>query len=196
MKIWHGNIIFLISVQKSLNQIFSSKKQKNTLPMVIYSGTGSHWGHTSNINKLLTLQKWAIRLISNKPYNYHTEPLFKDKHILKIPDLYKVQVSLFVHVSRSTNLPSTFENFLGTPSNIQINTRQYNIIYKPSTIPRTKFSSQLPSHKFISIWNNLDRNLRTTTSRSTFKNNLTNQILQEYSSYIHCQNPACKYCHT
>ena len=36
------------------------------------------WGNSTSINQLIKLQKKSIRIINNKPYNYHTEPLFKN----------------------------------------------------------------------------------------------------------------------
>ena len=46
---------------------------------------GFEWG------RLAELQKRTVRIITNSKYNAHTEPLFKDLHLLKITDIFDVQ---------------------------------------------------------------------------------------------------------
>ncbi|CAN7977249.1 unnamed protein product [Ixodes persulcatus] len=49
------------------------------------------WGTTtfSNIHKLHVIQKRAIRIIANIPYDAHTKSVFETHKILPIPQLYK-----------------------------------------------------------------------------------------------------------
>ena len=48
------------------------------------------WGGSAvtNLNKLLILQKKIVRIITNRNYLEHSEPLFRQTAILKIHDLY------------------------------------------------------------------------------------------------------------
>ena len=48
------------------------------------------WGTESD--KVLTLQKKAIRLISNSSYISHTNPLFIQHKLFKIGDLFKLKL--------------------------------------------------------------------------------------------------------
>ena len=48
------------------------------------------WGHYSDC--IFKLQKKAICTISNSKFNGHTEPICKLLSILKLPDLYKLQL--------------------------------------------------------------------------------------------------------
>ena len=48
------------------------------------------WGH--NTTKVFKLQKKAMRIITNSNYISHTDPIFKDLKILKIEDLYKINI--------------------------------------------------------------------------------------------------------
>jgi len=48
------------------------------------------WGHDTT--RLHILQKRAIRTITNSKYNSHTEPLCKLLNIIKLPDLYKLEL--------------------------------------------------------------------------------------------------------
>ncbi len=47
------------------------------------------WGNanSSTLQKTISLQKRAIRVINNAGYNYHTEPLFKNSEIFRLSDL-------------------------------------------------------------------------------------------------------------
>ena len=69
------------------------------------------WGNASSIAKLFVLQKRAIRIINNKKYRTHTEPLFKSENILKITDLYKLHVSLFMFDLQNEALPLSFQTY-------------------------------------------------------------------------------------
>ena len=48
------------------------------------------WGNADNkiIHPAIMLQKRAIRIINNAPYNSHTEPKFRKSEILKLHDLH------------------------------------------------------------------------------------------------------------
>lgn len=54
----------------------------------------SIWGGTNAIyiDKLISLQKKAIRLVVGAPYNSHTKPLFARLQILEFGDLYKLSL--------------------------------------------------------------------------------------------------------
>ena len=47
------------------------------------------WGASSARLRLFSLQKKAIRLITNSRLNAHTEPLFKALNLLKLKDIHK-----------------------------------------------------------------------------------------------------------
>ena len=52
------------------------------------------WGNctSSNINRLLRLQKRALRIINSTEFNAHTDPLFFKHRTLKIKDIYHHQL--------------------------------------------------------------------------------------------------------
>ena len=49
----------------------------------------------SHMEPLILLQKRAIRIVSGANYLDHTEPLFFNNKVLKIPDLYKQSLGCF-----------------------------------------------------------------------------------------------------
>ena len=68
-------------------------------------------GDSNHVKKLLLIQKRVIRIINNKNYRHHTDPLFKANQILKITDLYKCHVSSFVYDFTHHFLPGSFERY-------------------------------------------------------------------------------------
>ena len=115
------------------------------------------WGNSNSIHKLLRVQKRAIRVIKNRNYRHHTDPLFKRNNIVKVSDLYQLQVFSFMHDLVNNKLPGSFDDFIPitNESNYDITTRQCNRLYM--TRPRTTFSSNLPNHNFANIWNEFDQ---------------------------------------
>ena len=109
---------------------------------------------------LQTLQKRAVRIINNKRYIEVTRILFfKSENILTIPDIHKLHVSLFMYDYHHNTLPKSFEQYI--PNNKlatnTIITRQQNLLCTEK--PRTNFSSKLPRHHFIELWNNFNYNI-------------------------------------
>ena len=49
----------------------------------------------SQINRIHLLQKRAILNISNSNFRAHTEPLFKERNLLKVQDIYYIAVLKF-----------------------------------------------------------------------------------------------------
>ena len=67
------------------------------------------WGF--NNNRILKLQKRAVRIISKAKYNAHTEPLFKNLMLLKIQDIFTLQCCKFYYKQTRDQLPAYFRNF-------------------------------------------------------------------------------------
>ena len=63
------------------------------------------WGSSSE--RILTLQKRAIRIIHNTSYLSHTDPLFKLSGILKFDDLYNITLMTSYHKLRNNQLLCT-----------------------------------------------------------------------------------------
>ena len=73
-----------------------------------------NWGH--KYSRLHKLQKRALRIITNSKYNAHTEPLFKNLNVLKLPDIYKSSVLKFYFKYENNTIPDFFKqtNFICT----------------------------------------------------------------------------------
>ena len=57
-----------------------------------------NWGSSSvNFDKILLLQKRAVRIISNADYHAHTANLCKTLKLLRIQDLYNTKLGKFMY---------------------------------------------------------------------------------------------------
>ena len=78
------------------------------------------WGNTCKVylDKLIKLQKWAIRTISNSHYRSHTQPLFAKHNILKVNDMYSLELGVFMYKSSTNDLPGIFNDYFTKRSDI------------------------------------------------------------------------------
>ena len=152
------------------------------------------WGNSTHVKKILTLQKKAIGIINNKPYCYHTEPLFKKENILTIDHQFNLQVTLFMHDFLNNRLPKSFNNFFQLNANlIRRQTRQHNTFYIGR--PRTNFSMHLPNHSFPRIWNNMNQIIQGIPNRNLYKRQCRIHYLQTYAENSMCNNRRCDQCY-
>ena len=108
--------------KKVSKALFSIKQVKKSLPLeclrtLYYALIDSHfsygilaWGNAERavLQPTFRLQKRAIRVINNKRYNSHTDPLFKKSKIIKIEDLFQYQAALFMYDCKYEKLPPSF----------------------------------------------------------------------------------------
>ena len=67
------------------------------------------WGY--NCGRLKNIQKKAIRIISQSKYNAHTEPIMKSLGILKLEDLFKLNMLKWYYRFVKNKVPEYFLNF-------------------------------------------------------------------------------------
>ena len=79
------------------------------------------WG--SKNNRLVKLQKRALRIISNSKYNAHTDPLFKAFHLLKLEDIFELNALKLYHNFLNNKLPHFFQNMFTMEQTHQYETR-------------------------------------------------------------------------
>ena len=70
------------------------------------------WAQNYNvINRLVILQKKALRIMNYQPRNSHTSPLFRKAAVLKFKDKINLENILFISKSINNLLPSLFNNW-------------------------------------------------------------------------------------
>lgn len=187
---------------KIASSIFVMNRAKHflsidSLKMIYFSLIHSHmiygieaWGNSKALDKIFKLQKRAIRVMYRKPYRSHTDPLFINSSILKIKDIQILHASLFVHDFVHKRLPQSFSHTFNVDNNTA---RRPLNIYRER--PRSVFSSNLPRHKFASLWNDLNLTTQSIKSRNMFKNTLKKSMIRKYNDNPSCSYERCPDCH-
>ena len=89
------------------------------------------WGF--RMGRLKLLQKRAVRVMSGSRYNAHTDPLFKKLHLVKLSDLFTVNVYKIYYKLRHVSLPTYVANmFKDFSRNHEHETRQALILDEPN----------------------------------------------------------------
>ena len=115
------------------------------------------WSQNSNsyLDKIISLQKRALRTLKFAEFNAHSDPLFKDLKVLKLLDNVKLQNVLFVHDYLNNKLPDCFDNYFTILSDLHDKkTKACELGCLISLISNTKkYGIKSFTHKCIDIWN-------------------------------------------
>ena len=133
-----GKIAKCIGILSKARKVFTVK----TLNTIYYSFIHPYltysieiWGAANKhlMESLFKLQKRAVRLIVSAKYLAHTEPIFKELHVLPLFKLHQFAIVLFMFKLRNDMLPNViFNEMFSCNVNIyQYNTHQRSKMYVP-----------------------------------------------------------------
>ena len=131
-----------------------------------YAGT-----YETHLHRILLLQKRLIRIINRRPFLEHTDELFFSTEILKIQDVYKLNIGLYMYDNSGTG------QFARTHS--------HNTRHKNDLLPtRARLAITQNSINVIgpNIWNTIPDNIRALPSKTSFKKQYKTYLLSFYSS--------------
>ena len=139
------------------------------------------WGYSCD--NIFKLQKKCIRIISKAKYNAHTDPLFKELHILKICDLLKLKMIMFYYDYERIALPANFNNnFLTRQSMVHMhdtrNSEEFRVPLTNKNYARLKLRYALPG-----VLNNINTYLMAlilSESKHTVKSNFKHSCFDNY----------------
>ena len=118
----------------------------NTLiiPHINYCITA--WGnaHDRYIQRIILLQKRAIRIVVHAPFLAHTKPIFSSLKLLRVNDMYNFQVGIFMYLSHHCLLPKSLLELFFLNSNFHnYSTRFANNYHLPKSHTAFFFKEQL-----------------------------------------------------
>ena len=129
-----NKIVRMIGIMNKLQFILP----QNTLSYIYNSLIMPHinyciilWGHANK--RIFKLQKKAVRIIYKEHRLSRTDPIFKNLNLLKIDDIYRLQLLKLYFKCKQNLLPVYFDSFDLTP-NYRVhhhNTRNINKIHEP-----------------------------------------------------------------
>ena len=131
------------------------------------------WGAASDchIEPLFILQKRAVRIIKSAHYREHTQPLFKELRILRLPEVYEFSVAKAMYKYMKGITPSVMDGMFSINRNIHSHmTRQRNQLHVP--VSRTTLRKRTFRHRGVEIWNLISEKIDTQCGFSSFKRQL------------------------
>ena len=141
------------------------------------------WGNATKhlLDRLLLLQKKIIRIACNAGFHTHTTPLFYEKKILKVQELYKYHLGQFMHKYSKNELPHIFSDmFIRNNTVHNYPTRLSKSLHLPLT--RTLFANRIFTFTGPKLWNSLDESMKQPQSLPTFKHKLKTMLLNNYAN--------------
>ena len=139
------------------------------------------WASTypTNLKRIVVLQKRIIRVMNNSKFDAHTDPIFRDLHVIKFHDICKMKTGQFVYLARSRLLPKLFNELFHTSDKHIYNTRSskdYLII----PYCRTKLRQFAVCYHGSKYYNSLPDDLKNSGSVSIFNKKLKRYLFSEY----------------
>ena len=150
-----------------------------SIPYLYYCNLA--WGSTykANLQRIVILQKRALRIVNNSSYDANTSPIFKELKLLKFHDIHSFQLGFFMFSLKNSTLPSKFNNLFLINSQIHnYNTRNAHLFRLPLCRTNTRqFSIYFQGPKF---YNSLNSTITGSSSSASFKRKLKEFLLSTY----------------
>ena len=116
----------------------------------------TNWGF--EWDRISKLQKRALRIMTNSKYNAHTEPLFKELHLLKVKDIFDVQCLKFWYKFVNKKLPNYFRDMFKYNHELhEIGTRSHDQLHLYPT--RTSGARNVLRHHIPELLNKFPKYL-------------------------------------
>ena len=131
------------------------------------------WCNTypTHLLPLIRLQKKIIRIITNSDYFAHTQPLFKETGTLKVFDINKLQISVFMYKKIKSNTHISLPHhthFTRTHENLRI------------PVPNLTIFQHSLSFTGPKTWNSIPNNIKTLPTTRSFKKQFKKHTLLNY----------------
>ena len=127
------------------------------------------------------LQKKAVRIMTFSKFDEHSSPLFKKLNIIKLSDLIKYHISIFMFKFHNQLLPSVFNSYFTSVENIHsYNTRATakKCYYLPKA--RTNYGLFSVRYQGPKIWNMIEQQIKLSSSIHQFKQKLKIEFFSTY----------------
>jgi hypothetical protein len=141
------------------------------------------WGNTCKtyLNKIVKLQKWAIRTVANSHYRSHTAPLLAKYNILTITDSYKLELGVFMYKYNINELPNSFNCFFTKRSKIHNyqtrNADNFHLAKNNKVFTDNGVRTTGPI-----LWNSIQNSIKTANSVKHFRTIYKSNLISNYDT--------------
>ena len=139
------------------------------VPHLLYGIEIWHGALRGNHDRIFKLQKKAIRAINSLGYNHHTNDFFKSMDILKLEDIFKQRLLVYMFKNQNFSSHSDIHSY---------NTRHRQDLVLPR-FNRTRSQSSF-FYQGIALWNSIPLEIRSIQYLGAFKNAIKDLLLSEY----------------
>ena len=154
------------------------------------------WASTykTSVNSIFLSQKKIVRSVTNSSWDAHSAPLFRNLELLSIYDVNTLQIGTFVFQFFNNLLPSSFNSFFITRSQIHSHqTRSVDLLHRQFF--RTNLGQFSIRDRGPVVWNSFPATLRKHSSLATFKKYLKMYlILKAYDNMINWMYAVLSFC--
>ena len=145
------------------------------------------WGNNyqSRLDKLIKLQKRAVRIIDYKPFLYPTNSLFIKYKILKFPDMVKEQSVMIMlgYINKTLPEPISEMFHFHVPINTR-NTRHFHVPFAASNYRTFTLSFSAP-YNWNTIIGHLFKNINDVPrNKTTLKKHVRKYLIAKYNDHI------------
>ena len=151
----------------------------NTLILPYLSYCNIIWASTykTHIDKIVLLQKKAVRAITRSQYLAHTKPLFVQLRLLRVSDICKYQIGMFMFKYKRHLLPLTFNNYFSLNTDIHDHNTKSSAGFHLYIFGKGLYGFSI-IHTGPRMWNALPSNITCIESIYIFKKHLKNHLIQ------------------
>ena len=138
-------------LSQSVGKINSQKNRKFPVKKVYCSTFHAYlnygleiWGSTfkSHLNKLSLLRNKTVRSICNSKWADHVSIFYKNLEILKLADLFRLELATFMYKANKKTIPMAFQSYLKKVTEVyERTTRAIHARLVNSLCPTTKLRS-------------------------------------------------------
>ena len=136
----------------------------------------------SDMERLLKLQKKAVRIITHSQYHAHSAPLFYELHILNVNDMGKFYIAVLMFLCHKRLLPSFLLTCFDLNQDVHnYNTRNASNYHLPkirTTCMKNSFFFQGPV-----IWNSIPPEIKSSNTLNLFKTKFKQFLLNNYNNH-------------
>src|SRR6218665_3390646 len=148
-------------------------------PYIAYCGTVWSSNKNGNLDRILRLQKRAVRIITHSSFLAHSASLFKALNILTIYDLTHLSVLVYMFRATRNLLPHTFSSYLIHMDQIHSHFTRGSVNY---ATPFAQTTLRMASLQVMGprLWDSLPTRVKQTQSICTLKKELKLIFFSKY----------------
>ena len=140
------------------------------------------WGATAKtrLEKILLLQKRAVRIMSAANAHAHTDTLFYGNNVLKIQDIYLLYLASLMYQINNGNVPHAIASMFVKNDRIHNYCTRQAALYHFTSV-RTQLRNNTVALAGPKYWNSLQSSFRQAISLSGFKRKMKSYLLDRYN---------------